>query len=115
MVELTYLQKDRFLQLGIFILDKNQTFKPHRHIYKQFSTNLLIANEAWVVMNGEVLAQYYDIQGDNIICEKKLKAGDITMSFQNGGHNYKSLKDETVIYEFKSGPYKNQEWDKEMI
>jgi hypothetical protein len=60
-------------------------------------------------------AQYYDIEGNNIIDEKVLASGDVTMTFENGGHNYIGIAENNLIYEFKSGPYKNQEWDKVFI
>ena len=38
------------------------------------------------------------------------------MSFTlQGGHNYLILEDDTLVYEFKTGPYEGQEFDKKFI
>ena len=36
------------------------------------------------------------------------------MTFQ-GGHTYEILEDDTIVYEYKTGPYKGQENDKVFI
>ena len=36
------------------------------------------------------------------------------MTFE-GGHTYTILEDETIVYEYKTGPYKGQENDKVFI
>jgi hypothetical protein len=33
------------------------------------------------------------------------------MTFE-GGHTYEALEDDTVVYEYKTGPYQGQESDK---
>jgi hypothetical protein len=109
------IDNDKLLQVALLKLQSNQTFKPHRHIYKNFTKYDYISNEAWVVVHGSVRADYYDIEGNNIIDSKKLYIGDMTISLENGGHNYTSLENNTLIYEIKIGPYKGVEWDKVQI
>ena len=36
------------------------------------------------------------------------------MTFQ-GGHTYEILEEDTIVYEYKTGPYKGQANDKEFI
>ena len=55
----------------------------------------------------------YDLD-DKIIHEQILNPGDITMTFR-GGHNYIALEEDTIVYEYKTGPYKGQENDKVII
>jgi len=40
-----------------------------------------------------------------------LKAGDASFTL-GGGHNYLILEDDTIVYEYKTGPYEGQKNDK---
>ena len=40
-----------------------------------------------------------------------IKQGDCSMTFE-GGHTYTILEDDTVVYEYKTGPYQGQKMDK---
>ena len=102
-----------FIQVATLALKKNQTFKPHQHIWKDIRYNQVIAQESWVVIKGSVMVDYYDIDG-KIIENVILAEGDCTITLE-GGHNYKSLEDKTLVYEFKTGPYKGIENDKTFI
>ena len=73
----------------------------------------MIAQESWVVIKGAVIVKMYDLD-DALIATPILKAGDCSMTFQ-GGHTYEILEDDTIVYEYKTGPYKGQENDKEFI
>jgi len=55
----------------------------------------------------------YDVD-QTLLAEETLRQGDCTISFR-GGHNYLCLEDDTVVYEYKTGPYYGQELDKEFI
>ena len=55
----------------------------------------------------------YDID-NTIIREEILNAGDCSMTLR-GGHNYIALEEDTIVYEYKSGPYYGQVLDKEFI
>ena len=104
--------ESEFLQLASLKMKKNTTFKPHRHIYKQ-GEKQVIAQESWVVIKGKVKVIMYDLD-DTIIHEPILNPGDISMTFR-GGHNYVALEEDTIVYEYKTGPYKGQENDKTFI
>jgi mannose-6-phosphate isomerase-like protein (cupin superfamily) len=107
------ISEDNFLQLATLSLDKDQTFKPHQHIFKDVNYKKTIAQESWVVMEGSVRVDYYDIDGSFLISHVLYK-GDCTVTLK-GGHNYTSLEKNTYIYEFKSGPYEGIEKDKVFI
>lgn len=99
----------QYLQLAILNFDKGKTFRPHRHVYKNVPERA-IAQESWVVMSGKVEATFYDI--DNTIAEKHiLEAGDVSITLF-GGHNYLILEDNTLVLEYKTGPYYGQSSDK---
>jgi hypothetical protein len=62
---------------------------------------------------GQVEVDYFTDSGDFIVTEI-LDAGDITISFR-GGHGYRTLTSDALVYEFKSGPYEGLEIDKKFI
>ncbi len=99
---------EEFLQLATLKMKKGQTFKPHKHISLVKETN--IAQESWLVIKGSVQCIFYDLD-DSILAEPILYPGDCSMTFR-GGHNYLILEDDTIVYEYKTGPYLGQELDK---
>ena len=101
-----------FLQLATLKMKKNTTFRPHKHIYKQ-GEEKVIAQESWVVIKGKVKVIMYDLD-DSIISTPILYPGDCSMTFR-GGHTYEILEEDTLVYEFKTGPYKGQTLDKVFI
>jgi hypothetical protein len=102
---------EEFLQLATLKMHKGQTFKAHKHITLMKETN--IAQESWLVVRGSVKCIFYDLD-DTIIAEPILKPGDCSMTFR-GGHNYLILEDDTIVYEYKTGPYLGQQLDKEFL
>ena len=58
-------------------------------------------------------AEHNDID-DNIIAEPILKEGDASFTLY-GGHTYEILEDNTLVYEYKTGPYEGQKLDKVFI
>lgn len=102
---------NEFLQLASIELKKGDTFKAHKHIYVEKTTT--IAQESWLVIKGKVKCIFYDLD-DTIIAEPVLNPGDCSMTFY-GGHNYYILEDDTLVYEYKTGPYLGQEMDKSFI
>lgn len=105
--------ENNFLQCSSLILDKGQTFRPHKHIEKKRTYEKQIAQESWVIINGKVKCVLYDID-DTIIAEPILEAGDASFTLR-GGHTYEILEDDTVVYEYKTGPYEGQVFDKVFI
>ena len=100
--------ENEFLQLASLKMKKGTTFEAHKHIILEKTTN--IAQESWLVFKGSVKCIFYDLD-DTIIAEPILKPGDISMTFR-GGHNYLILEDDTIVYEYKTGPYLGQKMDK---
>ena len=52
--------------------------------------------------------------GDKLIYEETLESGDCIVLF-SGAHSLECLTDDTLLYEFKNGPYFGPEKDKEFI
>ena len=103
---------DNFIQCSMLNLDNGHTFKPHKHIWKERTRNV-IAQESWVVIQGSVRCTFYDID-DTVIEEIVLTPGDSSFTLE-GGHNYLILEDNTLVYEYKTGPYEGQENDKRFL
>jgi cupin fold WbuC family metalloprotein len=104
---------DNFLQCSYLKMPKNKTFKPHKHIFKNRQYDNQIAQESWVVIRGSVKCVFYDLD-DTIIATPVLYPGDASFTLQ-GGHTYEILEDDTVVYEYKTGPYEGQKYDKEFL
>lgn len=101
---------ENFIQCSSLNLKKGKTFKPHKHISKKRTYENQIAQESWVVIKGSVKCIFYDLD-DTIIAEPILYAGDASFTL-GGGHNYLILEDGTIVYEYKTGPYEGQIYDK---
>lgn len=103
---------EQFLQLAVLKYEKGKTFKPHKHIFKEVPSQS-IAQESWAVISGKVKAIFYD-EDDTIIGERILSAGDLSITLF-GGHNYQILEDDTLVLEYKTGPYYGQSLDKVFV
>ena len=102
---------EEFLQAASFKLPKDKMFRPHKHISKHVEHD--ITQESWIVIKGKIEAILYDL--DDTILEKViLRQGSCSITFR-GGHNYRCLEDNTLVYEIKDGPYLGQERDKEFL
>ena len=104
--------EDNFIQCAILNMEKGKTFKPHKHIWKERTRNV-IAQESWIVIQGSVKCIFYDLD-DTIIATPILYPGDASFTLE-GGHTYQILEDNTLVYEYKTGPYEGQSLDKTFI
>jgi len=106
------VEENQFIQCSILQMENGKTFRPHKHIWKERTRNV-IAQESWIVVQGSVKCIFYDID-DTLIAEPILYPGDASFTLE-GGHNYEILEDDTLVYEYKTGPYEGQENDKRFI
>ena len=100
-----------FLQVGAKKINAGDYFRPHRHLpcHKVATTT----QEAWVILNGQVQGIFYDLDETRIF-ETTLNDGDCIAIF-HGGHALRCLTDNTILYEFKTGPYYGPEKDKTFL
>ena len=82
-------------------------------IIKDVDFKKYIAQESWVVVKGRVRCHFYDLD-DSLIKEVDLEAGDCSITLA-GGHTYTGLENDTLVREFKTGPYRGQKLDKQFI
>ena len=104
--------EENFIQCSILNMEKDKTFKPHKHIWKE-RTRKVIAQESWIVIQGSVKCIFYDTN-DTTLAEPILYPGDASFTLE-GGHNYLILENDTLVYEYKTGPYEGQALDKTFI
>lgn len=107
------INADQFIQCSALKMEKGKTFKPHKHIVSTVHWDDRIAQESWVVISGSVMCIFYDID-DTVISKPILNAGDASFTL-HGGHTYMILEEGTIVYEYKTGKYLGQEFDKVFI
>lgn len=106
------IDEKEFLQLSALKMSEGDTFAPHKHIYKK-GQDTVITQESWVVISGKVKFLPYDLDGtpmDPVI----LNEGDCSITLR-GGHNYQALEPNTIVYEYKTGPYQGRLLDKKFL
>ena len=101
---------ENFIQCATLKMEDGKTFPPHKHITKDRYYSEQIAQESWVVIKGAVRCKFYDLD-DTLIAEPVLRPGDASFTLY-GGHTYEILEDDTIVYEYKTGPYEGQKLDK---
>ena len=102
---------EEYLQISGRKLEKGLKVKAHKHIPIARETD--ITQEAWVVFEGCIKGTFYDLD-DSVLYETEIGKGDVIVLFR-GGHSLEVLDEDTIFYEFKTGPYFGVEADKEAI
>lgn len=104
------INPNQFIQCAAMKFHSGKTFRPHKHIWKGPARTRVIAQESWLIIQGSVKCLFFDLD-DSFLSEEIIKAGDASFTLE-GGHNYEILEDNTLIYEYKTGPYEGVELDK---
>ena len=99
------------LQCAVMHMNNGKSFDPHVHIPCHRNTDT--TQESWVVLKGKIRITYYD-EDCQEMGSAVLTSGGCTISFI-GGHKYECLEDDTVVYEFKTGPYYGKDADKRIF
>ena len=102
-----------FMQLATLKLKKGTTFRPHQHIWVDRGVKEMIAQESWCVIQGSVKVTFFDTDGSELISEY-IHEGDASITYE-GGHTYEIMEEDTIVYEYKTGPYQGVEMDKIFI
>ena len=106
------VDSNNFIQCSSLNLKKDKTFRPHKHIWKNRQRDV-IAQESWIVVKGSVKCFFYDLD-DELLETVIISQGCASFTLE-GGHNYLILEDNTLIMEYKTGPYEGQSLDKKFI
>ena len=103
--------EEQFIQAATIKFSQGgKKFRTHQHIWKPAPREQVIAQESWIVVQGSVRVFMYDID-QLFLQDEVIKKGDCSMTFE-GGHTYEILEDDTIVYEYKTGPYMGVENDK---
>tara|TARA_R110001592_G_scaffold337626_1_gene624389 strand:- start:2507 stop:2917 length:411 start_codon:yes stop_codon:yes gene_type:complete len=102
---------EEFLQGCARKISKSVQVPAHKHIGIVRETT--ITQESWIIHKGSVRVAYYDID-DSFLLETDLHEGDCAILYR-GGHSLEVLEDNTIFYEFKTGPYFGVDADKENL
>jgi len=103
---------ESFIQCASYRVNKGLITKPHEHIERKVVHDHYVTQEAWIVIQGSIKVILFDIDGQFLSSEILYK-GDVCITFF-GGHTFDVLENNTIIYEFKTGPY-IEELDKKLI
>ena len=106
------VEPDQFIQCATLRQQNGKTFEPHRHVM-QMRNHVYIPQESWVVISGLVKVTLYDLD-NTVLHTDMLEPGDCSITLQ-GGHNYLFVAPDSIVYEFKTGPYLGQQHDKVFI
>ena len=102
---------EEYLQISGRKLEKGLKVKAHKHTPIERKTD--ITQEAWIVFEGCIKGTFYDLDY-SVLYETEIGKGDFIVLFR-GGHSLEVLDEDTIFYEFKTGPYYGVEADKEAI
>lgn len=103
---------DKMLQVSISKHKKDHHPKAHKHLFKDLPKSA-ITTECWIVFRGKIRIELYK-DHNTIIQEAVLSEGDILVTLF-GGHTYKVLEENTIVYEIKLGPFYGTKKDKDFI
>ena len=85
--------------------------KAHKHTPITRKTSL--TQEVWIILEGAIKVSFYDLD-NTFLLDRELESGDCMVLFR-GGHALETLRENTLFYEIKSGPYYGRDADKEDI
>ena len=105
------VEAQEFLQFAAMKLPKGDIALPHKHV--ACDKTATITQESWVIIQGKIKVILYDIN-DEILAEEVLLPGDCNITLY-GAHAYEILEEDTIIYEYKTGPYQGIEKDREHV
>ena len=105
------VEPNNFIQVCSLNMKKGRTFRPHKHIWKS-GPEMIIAQESWCLISGKVDVSYFDTDGE-FLAKIRIYPGDISVTLE-GGHTYECVED-SIVYEYKTGPYTGVENDKEFL
>ena len=101
-------EPDQIIQASLIKMDRFQSVLRHEHLPIERYT--VGTGEGWLILNGSFEAEIFDIDQTSL-GKFLLKKFDIILMF-SGGHSLHAVKKNSVIFEFKNGPFKGSDSDK---
>jgi hypothetical protein len=101
-------EPSQILQASLIKMTRFQSVPRHEHLsIERYTTG---TGEGWLVLNGSFEAEIFDIDQTSL-GKYLLKKFDMILMF-NGGHSLYATKKNSVLFEFKNGPFKGSDSDK---
>ena len=95
---------NEYLQVSAINFREKKVINPHHHLQHEIFKKRRPIQESWILVKGGAQITYFDIDKKKIK-SFKMKPGDISITY-HGGHELQILKKNTLLYEYKTGPYK---------
>ena len=100
---------NEFLQASIIRFESKRIISSHYHLNHKVLKKKRPIQESWILIKGKAKITFFDINKKKLkICS--MKPGDVSISF-GGGHKLEIMSSNTIIYEYKTGPYKGSKED----
>ena len=101
-------EPSQIIQTSLINMTRFQSVPRHEHLpIERYTTG---TGEGWLVLNGSFEVEIFDIDQTSL-GRYLLKKFDVILMF-NGGHSLYATKKNSVIFEFKNGPFKGSDSDK---
>ena len=98
-----------YLQASIVKFKDKKVVGSHHHLNHPIVFKKRPIQESWILIKGKAKITFFDTNR-KILKNFVMKPGDISISF-GGGHKLEILNKNTIIYEYKTGPYKGSKKD----
>ena len=101
-------EPDQIIQASLIKMTEFQSVSRHEHLPIERHTTGTA--EGWLVLNGSFEAEIFDIDQTSL-GKYLLRKFDMILMF-NGGHSLNATKKNSIMFEFKNGPFKGSDSDK---
>jgi hypothetical protein len=101
--------ENEFLQTSVIKFDKKKIINSHYHLKHDNIKIKTPIQESWILIKGKAKISYFDIN-KVFLKSFEMSPGDISITFY-GGHSLEIIKKNTILYEYKTGPYKGNAKD----
>ena len=101
--------ENEFLQASVIKFNDKKTVNSHRHLKHDILKTKRPIQESWILIKGKAKLSYFDVN-KKFIKSFSMNPGDISITFY-GGHKLEIKKKGSILYEYKTGPYKGNNKD----
>lgn len=96
---------EQFLQACVLPLEQGKEIAPHIHAPRAPAPagDPVITQEGWIVLRGKIRVSLFDLDR-TFLQDMELAPGHLIVTFY-GGHSMLCVENDTLVVEFKNGPY----------
>ena len=100
---------NEFLQVSVLGFKEKKIINSHRHLKHDKLITRRPIQESWILIKGKAKITYYD-NNKRVLKSFIMSPGDISITF-SGGHKLEMKKKNSILYEYKTGPYNGHSKD----